>query len=48
MISIKKMLKNKNKKIKKNTKTNIEFIRSTAFNYDKDVSNQEQQLELKL
>jgi hypothetical protein len=42
------MLKNKKKKIKKNKQTNIEFIRSTAFNYDKDVSNQEQQLELKL
>jgi DNA (cytosine-5)-methyltransferase 1 len=46
--AVKKMLKNKKKKIKKNKQTNIEFIRSTAFNYDKDVSNQEQQLELKL
>jgi hypothetical protein len=42
------MLKNKNKKIKKNTKTNIEFIRSTAFNYDKDVSDQEKQLKFNL
>ena len=46
--SVKKMLKNKKKKIKKNTQTNIEFIRSTAFNYDKDVSNQEQQLKFNL
>ena len=46
--AVKKMLKNKKKKIKKNIKTNIEFIRSTAFNYDKDVSNQEKQLELNL
>jgi DNA (cytosine-5)-methyltransferase 1 len=46
--AIKKMLKNKNKKIKKNTKTNIEFIRSTAFNYDKDVSDQEKQLKFNL
>jgi DNA (cytosine-5)-methyltransferase 1 len=46
--AVKKMLKNKKKNIKKNKQTNIEFIRSTAFNYDKDVSNQEQQLELKL
>ena len=46
--SVKKMLKNKKKKIKKNKQTNIEFIRSTAFNYDKDVSNQEQQLKFNL
>ena len=47
-VAIKKMLKNKSKKIKKTKKTNIEFIRSTAFNYDKDVSNQENQLEFNL
>jgi len=46
--AVKKMLRNKDKKIKKIKKTNIEFIRSTAFNYDKDVSNQEQQLEFNL
>ena len=44
--AIKKMIKNK--KIKKTKKTNIEFIRSTAFNYDKDVSNLENQLEFNL
>ena len=43
-----KMFKNRNKKIKKINKTNIEFIRSTAFNYDKDVSNLENQLEFNL
>lgn len=46
--SIVKMLKNRKRKIKKNRKTNIEFIRSTAFNYDKDVYNKEKQLEFNL
>ena len=41
-----KMFKNRNKKIKKIKKTNIEFIRSTAFNYEKDIYSSEKQLEL--
>ena len=41
-----KMFKNRNKKIKKIEKTNIEFIRSTAFNYEKDVYSSKRQLEL--
>jgi len=44
--SILKMFKNRNKKIKKIDKTNIEFIRSTAFNYEKDVYSSKKQLEL--
>ena len=44
--AILKMFKNRNKKIKKIEKTNIEFIRSTAFNYEKDVYSSKKQLEL--
>ena len=43
-----KMFKNRNKKIKKIEKTNIEFIRSSAFNYDKDVYSKSTQLEFNL
>jgi len=45
-----KMLKNKNKnkKIKINKSTNIEHVRSSAFNYDKDVYSKSEQLEFNL
>ena len=46
--AILKMLKNKNKKIKINKSTNIEHIRSSAFNYDKDVYSKSSQLEFNL
>jgi len=46
--SILKMLKNKNKKIKINKNTNIEHVRSSAFNYDKDVYSKSGQLEFNL
>ena len=46
--SILKMLKNKSKKIKINKNTNIEFVRSSAFNYDKDVYSKSTQLEFNL
>ena len=46
--SILKMLKNKNKKIKINKNTNIEYVRSSAFNYDKDVYSKNTQLEFNL
>ena len=41
-----KMLKNRNKKIEKSEKTNIEYIRSTAFNYEKDIYSGKKQLNL--
>lgn len=44
--SILQMFKNRNKKLKKIEKTNIEFIRSTAFNYEKDIYINKKQLEL--
>ena len=37
-----------NKKIKINKSTNIEHIRSSAFNYDKDVYSKSSQLEFNL
>ena len=43
-----KMLKNKNKKIKINKNTNIEHVRRSAFNYDKDVYSKSGQLEFNL
>ena len=46
--SILNMLKNKNKKIKINKNTNIEYVRSSAFNYDKDVYSKSTQLEFNL
>ena len=46
--SILKMLKNKNKKIKINKNTNIEYVRSSAFNYDKDVYSKSAHLEFNL
>ena len=46
--SILKMLKNKSKKIKINKNTNIEYVRSSAFNYDKDVYLKSAQLEFNL
>ena len=39
-----KMIKNKKTKLKKIIKTDIEFVRSVAFNYEKDVSHQKEQL----
>ena len=39
-----KMIKNKKTKLKKIIKTDIELIRSVAFNYEKDVSHQKEQL----
>ena len=41
-----KMVKNKKTKLKKIIKTDIEFVRSVAFNYEKDVSHQKKQLSL--
>jgi DNA (cytosine-5)-methyltransferase 1 len=39
-----KMIKNKKNKLKKISKTDIELVRSVAFNYEKDVSHQKEQL----